>query len=114
MGILKQAWHLAISGGRPSAARLSRWSALAERIASMSTRLRTLSDAELRTQAIELRWQAKAGVPLGSLLPDVYALVRESSRRLLGQEHYVVQLIGGICLFEGGLAEMQTGEGKTL
>ena len=56
----------------------------------------------------------KSGTPLKSLLPEAYALVRESAWRVLGQKHYLVQLVGGIGLYEGGLAEMQTGEGKTL
>ena len=114
MRIVDQLIHLAKAGGRPAAARLSRWEELAESIVDRSEDLRRLTDQQIQTRALELRWQAKSGISLEELLPEVYALVREASRRVLRQEHYVVQLIGGICLFEGGLAEMQTGEGKTL
>ncbi len=73
-----------------------------------------MSDAELTRRAQELRWRARSGIPLARLLPEAYALVREAARRTLRKQHYVVQIMGGIALFEGGLAEMQTGEGKTL
>ena len=62
----------------------------------------------------ELRWQAKTNVRLVELLPESYALVHEASRRELGFQHFAVQIMGGIALFEGHVAEMQTGEGKTL
>ena len=62
----------------------------------------------------EIRWRAKTGVPLLALAEEAYALVREASRRTLGMEHFAVQLMGGLALLEGHIAEMQTGEGKTL
>jgi preprotein translocase subunit SecA len=96
------------------AARLAQWRTLARHIIRQSDSLVGETDGELRRRSMELRWQAKAGTPLRQLLPHAYALVREAARRILGQTHYEVQLIGGIGLFEGGLAEMQTGEGKTL
>ena len=73
-----------------------------------------LSDADLLKRGRELRWQAKTNVPLAELLSEGFALVREASLRELGFQHFVVQLMGGIALFEGHIAEMQTGEGKTL
>ncbi len=73
-----------------------------------------LTDAQLRGIADELRWQAQTGTPLKSLLIESYALVRQASRRITGMQHFPVQLMGGIALFEGHVAEMQTGEGKTL
>ncbi len=96
------------------AARVSRWRELAGRIVTLSESFAGLSDEALQAQTSQLQWRAKSGTPLGTLLPEAYALVRESSRRVLGQQHYLVQIMGGIGLFEGGLAEMQTGEGKTL
>ncbi len=96
------------------AARVSRWRGMAGRIVTLSESFSDCSDEALRARSNELRWRAKSGMPLGTLLPEAYALVREAARRVLGQQHYPVQIMGGIGLFEGGLAEMQTGEGKTL
>ena len=70
------------------------------------------SDFPLRTQA--LRERVSSGATLDSVLPEAFALVREASRRTLGLRHYDVQLIGGIALHQGKIAEMRTGEGKTL
>src|SRR5690349_5866126 len=102
------------SAGRPKAARLSRWTAQARRIIHRSDEMMSLSDADLTHLARELRWRARSGTPLRQLLPEAYALVRSAAARTLRQSHYSVQIVGGIALFEGGLAEMQTGEGKTL
>ncbi|MBC8114284.1 MAG: translocase, partial [Candidatus Saccharimonas sp.] len=114
MSVLTHLWHLTKTGGRPMAARVSHWRGLAQRILTLSESFSNLSDDALLTRAKEVRWRAKSGTPLKVLLPESYALVRESARRVLGQQHYLVQIMGGIGLFEGGLAEMQTGEGKTL
>jgi preprotein translocase subunit SecA len=73
-----------------------------------------LSDGALLSRARELQWQARGGTPLARLLPEVYALAREATQRELAMSHYPVQIMGGVALFEGGIAEMQTGEGKTL
>jgi preprotein translocase subunit SecA len=73
-----------------------------------------LSDDELRTEADALRERAKGGESLDDLLPEAFALTREAARRTLGQRHYDVQLIGGMVLHSGAIAEMKTGEGKTL
>ncbi len=73
-----------------------------------------LDDAELREEADKLRERAKGGEKLDDLLPEAFALVREASQRTLGQRHFDVQLIGGMVLHDGGIAEMKTGEGKTL
>ena len=114
MTIVKHLWHWMKSGGRPMAARVSLWRGLARQIVTLSESFANLSDDALLTRAKEVRWRAKSGTPLQTLLPESYALVREAARRVLGQQHYLVQIMGGIGLFEGGLAEMQTGEGKTL
>jgi preprotein translocase subunit SecA len=106
--------HLAKTGGRLDAARLSRWRAQAAQIISQSESLRGQSDAELLRRGRELRWRAKNHPRLADLMPEAFALVREVSRRHLGFQHFNVQIQGGIALFEGHVAEMQTGEGKTL
>ena len=114
MSTIADFWFLAKSGGRPMAARVSRWRRLAQQILTISESYTGLSDAALLSLSKELRWRSKSGVPLKTLLPEAYGLVREAARRVLAQQHYLVQIVGGISLFEGGLAEMQTGEGKTL
>ena len=73
-----------------------------------------LDDAELRTEADALRERAGNGEPLDDMLPEAFALVREVGQRTLGQRHFDVQLIGGMVLYDGSIAEMKTGEGKTL
>ncbi len=107
-------WHWTRGLGRPSRARLARWRSQAKRIIARSQRLRHLTDDELLTRGRELQWKAKTDTPLRSLLIDTFALVREAARRAKGWQHYPVQLMGGMALFEGHVAEMQTGEGKTL
>ena len=73
-----------------------------------------LSDAELRGKTEEFKAQLAAGKTLDDILPNAFAAVREAARRTLGQRHYDVQLVGGMVLHKGGIAEMRTGEGKTL
>jgi preprotein translocase subunit SecA len=87
---------------------------MARRIFALSETLTDLSDAELLKKGRDLRWRAKSGIPLHALLTETYALLRESSRRAVKMQHFPVQIMGGIALFEGHIAEMQTGEGKTL
>src|SRR3954453_23341474 len=72
------------------------------------------SDEELKQRATELKDRARNGAPLDELLPESFALTREAARRALGQRHFDVQLIGGMVLHDGSIAEMKTGEGKTL
>ncbi len=76
--------------------------------------MEVLSDEELREEADALRERARGGESLDDLLPESFALTREAARRSLGQRHYDVQLIGGMVLHDGAIAEMKTGEGKTL
>ncbi|MBA3577760.1 MAG: preprotein translocase subunit SecA, partial [Sphingomonas sp.] len=76
--------------------------------------LETLSDDELRNRTEVLRDRLANGEKLESLLPEAFATVREAAKRTLGQRHYDVQLVGGIALHRGEIAEMKTGEGKTL
>ena len=75
---------------------------------------RKLSDAELAAKTAAFRAELAAGKTLDDLLVPAFATVREASRRVLGQRHFDVQLIGGMVLHEGGISEMRTGEGKTL
>jgi len=86
----------------------------AEAINRYEPEMEALSDDELRTEADSLRERARGGESLDDLLPEAFALTREASRRTTGQRHYDVQLIGGMVLHDGAIAEMKTGEGKTL
>src|SRR3954467_7877480 len=85
-----------------------------ESINRIEPEMELLDDSELRAEADELRKRAKEGESLDSLLPEAFALVREAGRRTIGQRHFDVQLIGGMVLHSGAIAEMKTGEGKTL
>src|SRR5215218_5761230 len=85
-----------------------------ERINAWEPELELLEDDELRAQADSLRERARNGESLDELLPETFAVVRETSRRTLGMRHFDVQLIGGMVLHAGSIAEMRTGEGKTL
>ncbi len=73
-----------------------------------------LSDAALQAKTVEFRAKLAAGATLDDLLPEAYAVVREAAKRMLGQRHFDVQMIGGMVLHDGKIAEMKTGEGKTL
>jgi preprotein translocase subunit SecA len=86
----------------------------AEAINRYEPEMEALSDAEIREEADSLRERAHNGESLDDLLPEAFALTREASRRSTGQRHYDVQLIGGMVLHDGAIAEMRTGEGKTL
>ncbi len=85
-----------------------------EAINRIEPEMELLEDAELRSEADDLRERARNGEDLDDLLPEAFALVREAARRSIGQRHFDVQLIGGMVLHEGAIAEMKTGEGKTL
>jgi preprotein translocase subunit SecA len=86
----------------------------AEAINRFEPEMEALADSELREEADSLRERARNGESLDELLPEAFALTREASRRAIGQRHYDVQLIGGMVLHDGAIAEMRTGEGKTL
>ncbi|HEX2468133.1 MAG TPA: preprotein translocase subunit SecA [Solirubrobacterales bacterium] len=85
-----------------------------ESINRFEPEMELLSDSEIREAADELRERARGGESLDDLLPEAFALCREAAKRTLGQRHYDVQLIGGMVLHDGSIAEMKTGEGKTL
>ena len=82
--------------------------------ATFESALQALSDEQLRGKTEEFRQRLKSGASLDSMLPEAFAVVREAARRALGMRHFDVQLIGGIALHRGRIAEMRTGEGKTL
>jgi len=84
------------------------------RIAGFEPNISAMSDEELANQTILFRERLAQGEELDALLPEAFATVREAARRVLGQRHYDVQMIGGIVLHRGEIAEMRTGEGKTL
>ena len=83
-------------------------------INALEPELEKLSDDELKARTAQFRQQLADGVDLDDLLVPAFATVREAAKRVIGQRHYDVQLIGGMVLHEGRIAEMKTGEGKTL
>ena len=85
-----------------------------DKIESLRPQMQNLSDEELRAKTKEFKERLAKGETLDDLLPEAYAVVREAGKRVLGMEHYRVQLIGGVILHQGRIAEMKTGEGKTL
>ena len=87
---------------------------LVPQVNALESELQGLPDAALRMKMDELRARAQAGEKSHDLMPETFALVREAAKRALGQRHHDVQLIGGAVLFSGKIAEMKTGEGKTL
>ena len=87
---------------------------IVDKVESYRDAMMALSDEELRNKTKEYKKRYAAGESLDDLLPEAYATVREAGRRVLGMEHYRVQIIGGIILHQGRIAEMRTGEGKTL
>src|SRR5690606_4902400 len=88
--------------------------ARAAKITSLEPKIQALSDAELRGKTDEFKQRLAKGETLDQILDEAFAVVREASKRVLGQRHYDVQLVGGMVLHQGGIAEMRTGEGKTL
>jgi preprotein translocase subunit SecA len=86
----------------------------AEAINAIEPEMELLSDEELRAEADSLRERARGGESLDDLLPEAFAVTREAARRSIGQRHFDVQLVGGMVLHDGAIAEMKTGEGKTL
>ena len=87
---------------------------IVEKINSLEPAMKELSDSELVAKTPYFKEQLKNGKTLDDILPEAFAVVREASRRVLGMRHFDVQLIGGIILHQGRIAEMKTGEGKTL
>ncbi len=100
--------------GTHSERELKRIKSTVDKIESLRPQMQALSDDELRGKTREYKNRLQEGETLDDLLPEAFATVREAAKRVLGMEHYRVQLIGGIILHQGRIAEMKTGEGKTL
>ncbi|MBC7296652.1 MAG: DEAD/DEAH box helicase, partial [Dietzia sp.] len=94
--------------------KLKRYSALAEYVDTLSDQTEKLSDDELRAKTDEFKARLAEGETLDDLLPEAFAVAREAAYRVLGQRPYKVQIVGAIVLHTGAVAEMKTGEGKTL
>ena len=94
--------------------RLAQYAQVLPEIEKFGDEIVSQTDAELRKRSLALRYRAKSREPLVRLLPEAFALVREAGKRTLNMRHFDVQLLGGIALHHRAIAEMQTGEGKTL
>ena len=108
MGIMNKVF------GTHSERELKRINPIVEKIESYRPSMMELPDEQLKGKTKEFKKRLEEGETLDQLMPEAYAVVREAARRTLGMEHYRVQLIGGIILHQGRIAEMKTGEGKTL
>ena len=93
---------------------LRNYEGIVARINELEPTLSPLSDGELNARTADFRQRASNGESLDSMLPEAFATVREAAKRTLGMRHFDVQLIGGMVLDDGMIAEMKTGEGKTL
>ncbi len=100
--------------GTHSQRELKRIKGTVDAIEAMQPKMQALSDEELRAKTDEFKKRLSEGETLDDIMPEAYAVVREAGKRVLGMEHFRVQLIGGIILHQGRIAEMRTGEGKTL
>ena len=108
MGILSKIF------GTYSEKEVKRVMPIVAKINSLEDEINKLSDKELQNKTIEFKERLKNGETLDDILPEAFAVIREASKRVLGMRHFDVQLIGGIILHQGRIAEMKTGEGKTL
>ena len=108
MGLLKNV----IAGSNDS--RLKKIRKIADTVEALESKYNVLSDKELAEKTAEFKERYTKGESLDEMLPEVFAQVREASVRVLGMRHFYVQIIGGIVLHQGRIAEMKTGEGKTL
>ncbi len=100
--------------GTHSERELKRIASLVDKVEELRPAMQALSDDELKGKTVEFKNRLEGGETLDDILPEAYAVVREAAKRVLNMEHYHVQLIGGIILHQGRIAEMRTGEGKTL
>jgi preprotein translocase subunit SecA len=100
--------------GSYSERELKRINPVVDRIEALEPEMQSLTDAELRAKTSEFKKRLEEGETLDDMLAEAFAVVREASVRVLGMRHFRVQLIGGIVLHQGRIAEMKTGEGKTL
>ena len=108
MGLIR---YLMNGDSRKSLKKLNK---MADRVEALAPKYEPMTDAELKAQTGVLKDRLAKGETLDDILYDAFAVLREASRRVLGMRHFHVQIVGGICLFQGRVAEMKTGEGKTL
>ncbi len=108
MGLIR---YLMSGDSRKSLQKLNK---MADRVEALAPKYQPMTDAELKAQTGILKERLKKGETLDDILYDAFAVLREASWRVLGMRHFHVQIVGGICLFQGRVAEMKTGEGKTL
>lgn len=108
MGLLKKMF------GDYSDKELKRINPIVDKIEALDSTMQGLSDEELRNKTVEFKERLQRGETLNDIMPEAYATVREATVRALGQKHFRSQLIGGVVLHQGRIAEMKTGEGKTL
>jgi preprotein translocase subunit SecA len=102
------------SGGTISEKKLKEYSTTVAKINALEEEVSVLDDDALKHKTVEFKERLSKGESLNDILPEAFAVVREASKRVLQQRHYDVQLIGGLALHDGNIAEMRTGEGKTL
>ncbi len=100
--------------GSPEEKKLKGWQPIVTRINLLEPEFEKLTNDELKSKTVEFRQRLNDGVSLDEILVEAFALVREAAKRTLGQRHFDVQILGGLALYHGGIAEMKTGEGKTL
>ena len=93
---------------------LNNYKLMLDNVNSLESQIKLLSDLQIKDKTNDLKQALRNGKKLDDILPDAFALVREAAIRTLGQRHYDVQILGGIALHNGKIAEMKTGEGKTL
>ena len=98
----------------PDGRQLAKAEKLAKKIEALSGEYKALSDAELQAKTSQFRQRLSQGESLDELLPEAFATAREAAERVIGERPYPVQLMGGVLLHQGDIAEMKTGEGKTL
>ncbi len=106
--------RIQLLAGPTHTGRIGRWAVLVDRVNALEPVIEKTTDDELKTRAHTVRLRARQGDSLNSLLPEAFALVRESAKRTIGQRHFDVQLLGGIAIHNRCIAELETGEGKTL
>src|SRR3989344_5660363 len=100
--------------GSPEERKLASWKPLVGSINALEKEFENLSPEDLKSKTEDFKKRISNGATLDDILPEAFAAVREAAKRTLGQRHFDVQLLGGLALYHGGIAEMKTGEGKTL
>ena len=106
--------HVQQLAGPTHAGKLGRYAVLVDRVNALEPAMEACSDDELKARAHEVRLKARQGDSLNSLLVESFAMVRESAKRTIGQRHFDVQIVGSIAIHNRCIAELETGEGKTL